>query len=364
MRRAEFAAPASVSIRGRADARPLIASKGRMSAPMNDRPIFVVGCARSGTTMLQLMLHAHPRIAIPPETRFVMPTYANRSDFGDLTVEANRRRLASYIVERKGTAFKDLKLDPKATIEEIVAGPPSIGSAVGIVFRAYARKHGKPRWGDKRPAYLLNLDMITNLFPDAQIVHIVRDGRDCVASLKEAAWHKGGVYQAVSDWTRGTDEGRRAARRLGPESYYDVYYERLVSDPAGELRKLCEFLGEEYDEAMTAPNEVAGIAVPARKTWHKLTHQAPTDERVGSWAKRLEPWEIGLCEAIMGERLAAHGYTVSGDHKAGADHLARYARYAARARLSRWRRRTIVAYQRVSPPKQVAAQLTSAEAST
>jgi hypothetical protein len=328
---------------------------------MNDRPIFVVGCARSGTTMLQLMLHAHHRIAIPPETRFLMPAYDNRQAFGDLTVEANRRKLAEHIVTRRGSAFKDLGLDTHETIEEIVARPPTIGSAVGIVFRAYARKHGKPRWGDKRPAYLLNLDMITTMFPDAQIVHIVRDGRDCVASLKETTWHQGGVYKAISDWTRGTDEGRRAAGRLGPDSYFDIYYERLVSDPETELRKLCEFLGEEFDPAMTAPNQLADVAVPSRKTWHALTHQAPTDERIGSWAKRLEPWEIGLCEAVMGDRLVGHGYKLSGEHRAGADHLARYAKFAARSRLSKWRRRATVAYQRVNPPKQVAAQLTSAE---
>ncbi len=328
---------------------------------MNDRPIFVVGCPRSGTTLLQLMLHAHQRIAIPPENRFLLPVYDKRRSFGDLTIEENRRKLASYICEGKGTAFRDLKLDPQTTIEEIVAGPPTIGSAVGIVLRAYARQYGKPRWGDKRPAYLLNLDVVTHMFPDAQIVHIVRDGRDCVASLKEAAWYKDSIYKAVSSWTRGVDEGNRAAKRLDPDSYFEIYYERLVSDPESELHKLCDFLGEEFDPAMLAPNELASVAVPKRKTWHALTHQAPTDERIGSWANRLDPWEIGLCETIMGSRLEAHGYQLSGGRKAGAGHLARYSKERVHNRLSRVRRKSTVAYHWVHPPKDVAAQLTTAE---
>jgi hypothetical protein len=314
--------------------------------------------------MLQLMLHAHPRIAIPPENRFLLPVYDQRRSFGDLTIAENRRKLASFICEGTGTAFRDLGLDPQTTIDEIVAGPPTIGSAVGIVLRAYARRHGKPRWGDKRPAYLLNLDVVTTMFPDAQIIHIVRDGRDCVASMKEAAWFQHSIYKAVSSWTRGVDEGHRVARQLGPKSYFDIYYEKLVTDPETELRRLCQFVGEDFDPAMLAPNELASVAVPARKTWHSLTHRAPTDERVGSWAHRLEPWEIGLCETIMGNRLIAHGYQLSGGHKAGAGHLARYTKEGAHNRLSKWRRTGTAAYHRVRPVKNVAARLTSAERAT
>ena len=77
----------------------------------SDRPIFVIGCPRSGTTMLQLMLHSHPRIAVPPETRFVVPGYYRRFSFGDLREEHNRRRLGRWIVSDKDTKFKELKLD-------------------------------------------------------------------------------------------------------------------------------------------------------------------------------------------------------------------------------------------------------------
>src|SRR5437868_5692695 len=87
-----------------------------------DRPIFVLGCPRSGTTLLQLMLHAHPRIAIPPETRFLLTCYAARNTFGDMRTEASRRALAGAIVGKRQTLFFDLGLDAEEITEEIVAG--------------------------------------------------------------------------------------------------------------------------------------------------------------------------------------------------------------------------------------------------
>jgi hypothetical protein len=321
------------------------------------RPIIVVGCPRSGTTMLQLMLHAHERIAIPPENRFVLRAYQNRRELGDLTVEENRRRLAHSICKQKGSGFGDLGLDADATMAEIVAGPPTLGSACGIVLRAYARKFGKPRWGDKRPSYLVNLHMVRDLFPDAQVVHIIRDGRDCVASLKEAPWHRGGIPTAIAGWCRGMDEGARAARTLPPGSYFELYYERLVSDPEPELRRLCEFLGERFDPAMTEPSAVADVAVPERKTWHALTHGEVTAKRVGSWARRLDPAEIGLCEAVMGRRLVAHGYSLS---RSGSPTLAEWARYLpalTHDRMSRAKRALTTGFHHVRPRADLADRL-------
>src|SRR3954467_7175876 len=153
-----------------------------------DRPIFVVGCPRSGTTLLQLMLHAHPRIAIPPENRFVLPAYYARHRFGDLRIKENRRQLARFITAPRGTKFRDLGLDRRATRKAIVSGPPTVGSALGIVLREYARRFDSPRWGDKRPAYYERLDVILRLFPDAHIVHLVRDPRDSIGSLKAVSW--------------------------------------------------------------------------------------------------------------------------------------------------------------------------------
>ncbi|GAA2639297.1 sulfotransferase [Paractinoplanes durhamensis] len=259
--------------------------------------------------MLQLMLHAHPRIALPPENRFVLSAYQRRHEFGDLRDPERRRDLAEWIV--KTAQFGDLGLDPQQVIDAIVGAPPTLGSAIGTVFRLYAQRFGKPRWGDKRPAYLRNLPMLLRMFPDAQIVNIIRDGRDCVASLKEAPWSSADIGDHITSWARSADASLRAARRYAPDTYYTVRYEDLVADPESHLRKLCRFLGEDYDPAMARPDSVACLAVPEYKTWHTRTHQSVTTERVRSWQQRLTTTEIERCEAVFGTRLSRFGYEQS-----------------------------------------------------
>src|SRR5579875_2300404 len=277
-----------------------------------NRPIFVLGCPRSGTTLLQLMLHAHPRIAIPPETRFLIAAYRSRRAFGDLREERNRRALAGSIVGRRATLFYDLGLDPHEITEEIAAGPPTLGSAFGIIFRAYARRFGKPRWGDKRPGYYEDIPALLRLFPDAQLVHLIRDGRDCVGSLKAMPWFEHDICAAIATWNEAIDSGYRAARRLPPGSFFQLRYEQLVAAPEEQLTALCAFLGEDYDPAMSRPDEVAGTVIPGRKTWHEANRRPVTPALAGRWRERLEPWEVALCESVMAGRLRSLGYEVSG----------------------------------------------------
>ncbi len=275
------------------------------------------------------MLHAHPRIAIPPETRFVLTSYEGRSKFGDLRAEPSRRALAGSIVSERQTLFYDLGLDAGEVLEEIVAGPPTLGSAIGIVFRAYARRFDKPRWGDKRPGYYQYIPALLRMFPDAQIVHLIRDGRDCVASLQTMPWFTQDFYAAVCTWVEAVDSGRRAARQLPAGTYFELRYEDLVADPAACLAELCGFLGEDYDPAMAEPHKIAGSTIPERKTWHADTQRAVTAAPSGTWPDRLAPSEVALCEAAMGSRLRALGYEVTGGGRPSAAQLARYARSAA-----------------------------------
>ena len=293
-----------------------------------DRPILVVGCPRSGTTMLQLMLHAHGRIALPPENRFVLPAYRHRHTFGDLRDPQRRLGLARWIV---GTPqFGDLGLTGDRVIDAVIGAPPTLGSAVGTVFRLYAARFGKPRWGDKRPAYLRHLPALLRMFPDAQVVTIMRDGRDCVASLKEAPWSSSSFPDLIDAWARSADAARRAARVYGPDVFHLLRYEDLVADPETHLRTLCRFLGEDYDPAMARPDQLAPVAVPGYKTWHHRTHRTVTTDRVRSWRQRLTPAEVERCEAVLGPRLARFGYPASTG--VAPDRIAR-ARLALRHRL-------------------------------
>lgn len=285
--------------------------------------------------MLQLMLHAHPRIAIPPETRFVERVYFGRRDFGDLRNPGNRRKLAESIVIPKGTRFRDLGLDAHQVVEQVVAAPPTVGSACATVLRMYADRFGKPRWGDKRPGYHKVIPVLRRMFPDAVFVHLVRDGRDCVASLKRMPWWRRSAQHSVQGWMLATSNARRAARTLPADSFYELRYEDLVAEPGKQLAALCEFLGEDYDDAMASPKDLADVVVATRKMRVEGTYREVSTSSVGSWRQRLDPWEVELCEAVLGDRLRDYGYELSGAARPAVAQRLRYAK-AAFGRRRRW----------------------------
>ncbi|MFI6293268.1 sulfotransferase family protein [Nonomuraea sp. NPDC050790] len=328
---------------------------------MSDRPIFVIGCPRSGTTMLQLMLHSHPRVAVPPETRFLVPAYYRRRVFGDLRVASARQALAQWIATDKNTKFRELKIDKDDYVRESAEGPGSLGSVIGTAFRMYADRFGKARWGDKRPSYVKQVDLLLRLFPDAQFIHLIRDGRDCVSSLKEMPWYTLDSFHAVSTWAEAIDAGAKLRKTMPEDSYYELRYEDLTDDPATEMKKLCHFLEEDFDPAMLSPREAAQVAVPVHKVWHSNTHGEVTKSRVGSWATRLEDWEISLCEQVLGERLEAMGYELTGAEKAAKEHVLAFQKTMQKRRASRMRKGMRDRINRLREPSPVAALLTTGQ---
>jgi len=305
-----------------------------------DRPIFVLGCPRSGTTLVQLMLHCHPRIAIPPETRFVMRTYRLRERWGDLNDPRNRRRLARWLTTTGTTRVANLGLRPKRLRRRIMAAPPTVGSAVGVVLQSYARRFDKQRWGDKRPAYYLDVPALLKMFPDAQFVEVVRDGRDTVASLGRVPWHRGNVVTAACVWAEAIDYGNRHAGRLREDQWHSLRYEDLVAEPEAVLRRLCRFLDEDYAPEMRETHRVAQRVLPPGQTWHDRLRQSVNASSIGRHAATLSLEDRALLEHVLGSRLAAKGYPV--DHslpRPPAARLAAYAGTSARRRLARrWKR--------------------------
>src|SRR3954468_21460739 len=184
----------------------------------------VLGCVRSGTTVLRALLDSHPDLAVPPESYFVIPALQARDRYERPAGLDLDRLLADVGTER---SYPDWHLDPAGLDEVRDAAPASVPDAVLALYRAYAHQQGKARAGDKTPLHLLHVHLLATSFPTARFLHIVRDGRDVVPSILDMAFGPDRFAEGVLFWQRRVEQGRAAGARLGPGRYREIRYEEL-----------------------------------------------------------------------------------------------------------------------------------------
>jgi hypothetical protein len=189
---------------------------------MPGSPIFVVGCQRSGTTFIRLLLDSHGSIACGPETRFLtaFETITGR-DWHRISRFGFPRE---YWIRRTAEYFASFQED-------------------------YAKSLGKSRWADKSPLYALHVPFLLELFPDAKIIHMIRDVPGVTRSHRKAFGYKSAL-NAPRKWSRYIAVVRAATRHLSADQYLEVRYERLVADVEGTMRAVCDFVGEPWDDAV------------------------------------------------------------------------------------------------------------------
>ncbi len=191
---------------------------------------FFVGCGRSGTTLVRALVDAHPDMAIPPESHFVVAEAPRRGAAFDP---------AGFVAALAASdRFALWGLDRDAVAAAVATAPGGYPAAVRAVFGLWADRAGKPRYGDKTPGYVVHVPVIAGLFPEAVIVHVIRDGRDVAASFVELGW-AASAEEAARHWALRVRRGRRAGRELAAGRYHELRYEDLVADPEAALRAVC-----------------------------------------------------------------------------------------------------------------------------
>jgi sulfotransferase family protein len=321
-----------------------------------DRPVFVGGAPRSGTTLLRVMLNSHPELAIPRETKVVLHAYAQRGTWGNLSVEANRRALADWVIEQQPSAVRFAPLTE--VHERIVAAPPTLGSAVGSCLVAYAERTGKKRWGDKRPVYARYLDALFRLFPDAQFINLVRDPRASVSSMKRMGWWQSAV-PGVELWNRSVAALDPWRSLLRPDQFLELRYEDFATDPRPNMEKIVDFLGLSRDglESMFSFHENLDEHSPVHPRLAEPITLAPP-----SWPKELSAAEVSFVERETADRMAQYGYELAAKKAIETPrldaHLERRRKHIAERRREA-RRREFIQSLRLRQP--VAARLTEGQ---
>lgn len=259
------------------------AQRKRESQPVSSRsiiqtPLFLVGCERSGSTMLRLMLDAHPQLAFQHESDYLVSQIecGRIPDLNDYHAFLETDRVFTH---------SGLHLDRSLTFRELVddfldqkrqqAGTDLVGATVHHSF-----------------------ERLLQLWPDARFIHLLRDPRDVSRSVIDIGW-AGHLWHAAEWWVEAEMSWSRLQKDLEPNSYVEVRYKDLVSEPAEQLARICRLVGLDYTPAMLEYGA-------------HTSYEPPDLRRVDQWRRILTEFEIAAVEARVGNLLLDRGFEASG----------------------------------------------------
>jgi len=274
--------------------------------------LFVVGCQRSGTTMLQRMLDAHPALAVAYDSLFLLRPLRGRA-------VGENPPLDEKLVEAAIThpRFDRLGLSRDA-IDRSASGAETYADFIGAIYDEYARMHGKTLAGEKSPGFCRRLAQLHALLPDARILHLIRDGRDVALSIRDwgkgaaklELWREQPIAVGALWWRRDVTLGYEAGKRLSSRIYREIRYEQLVDETEDTLRAISAHLELPYSPAMASYYEGR---VKSKKGLSAKAAWLPPTAGIRNWRTQMSAEERELFEAIAGEQLEMLGYERSCD---------------------------------------------------
>jgi LPS sulfotransferase NodH len=269
-----------------------------------EAPVFVIGCSRSGTTLLYHMLLSSGNFAVYRMESMVFTLLEPR--FRPLTNPRNRRKMldawyGTRLYTRSG-------LIPSEIEPRIMQECQNGGDFLRIIMEEMCRKQGVQRWAETTPEHLLYIRRIKQTIPNALIVHVIRDGRDVALSwerlsqIRSFPWDRNRAAMAAGiywDWI--VNKGRQAGRAIGGD-YMEVHYEDLVRQPAEVLKNLAPFI--EHDLDYDQITQVGIGSVSAQNTAFRDDQRSPIDR----WKTDLPRAELATLERLVGSTLQELGY--------------------------------------------------------
>ena len=276
------------------------------------KELFLVGCYRSGTSLLRLMLGAHPNIFIPEETIFI-PIFGKKLSKYTTSLGLNVPKLVDDIITflEKRAYWKSVP--SRKRIMELVGPEPSYSDVIRAVIASTAddQLHQLKYLGDKTPAYMHSIFYIDHLFPSSKVINVVRDVRDIATSVKKEPFWGGRTPMLVAEeWNRWILNGILAERILGSERVLSVHYERLVESPRNVLQDIMKFLDLTYSDDMLEFYKTKEAESLSRFGRHRNVTTPVSTASVGRYKKSLSLKEIEAIERESGNTLLSLGYEV------------------------------------------------------
>ncbi len=271
-------------------------------------PTFLFGMERSGTTLLSMMVGAHPQIAVPLATTGMWLDFGQRlEEFGNLERAEDVARLVDAALAHERVRLWDAKLNREFLLEGLPLG--DYGAVVARFHAAYAREKGKPHWANIDISTLDHMDVVNGWFPDARFVHIIRDGRDVALSHQTMPYGSGNIAECAQAWVQRTTTSAKMGKILGPDRYLTIRFEDLILDSRVTLERLCAFFGVAFDSAMLSYGEMVEKKIPPDRRWlWPSISSPPLDSKVGQWRSRMTRSQRIVFEGVANSTLKAWGY--------------------------------------------------------
>lgn len=246
---------------------------------MIEKPFFLVGAERSGTTVLRLMLDHHSSIVWQQEFEYSVDLITDDGVFPSLTfykeyLECDR------IFRATGFTF-DEKLDYPSLVDSFLR--QKLESRQKRVIGATVHRH---------------FHRLLYIWPDAQFIHIIRDPRDVARSCIGMGW-AGNVWYGVGEWVKVEKLWDKLKNQLTSDRYIEIKYEDLIKNPTATLTEICQFMGLSFDDAMLTYDQ-------------DTTYSLLDPKLIKQWQKKLSSEEIQLVESKVKDLLSSRGYELSG----------------------------------------------------
>lgn len=288
---------------------------------MNRGPVYVAGQERSGTSLMFALLASHPNIAMTRRTNLWTHFY---DQYGDLSEPHNLEACLTMLQRYK--RIRPLSMNVERVRQEFVQGEPTYGRLFDILESHYAQRLGKPRWGDKSLHTERYADAIFSAYPEARILHMIRDPRDRYASaLTRWKVNRSGVGGGTAVWLSSVKLAQHNQSRY-PDRYRIVFYETLAREPEQTLREICAFIGEPYAPEM--------LTMRGAKTFRdeggnsSYTQHEPgriSTRSIGRFRQVMSPRQIAFMQLFAGRAMADMNYPLEDVSLSPTEQLAFYA---------------------------------------
>lgn len=287
-----------------------------MEVKRNIKPIIVTGCPRSGTTLLRTMLDRNSDLQVHPgEPQYILGLY-QRFGYYVRDVPSALSYIANHQYLPESVNIETLK---------VVLGKARTMPLKDLINR-YLCVWGGERLNSLRPVlkdprFIYNLDLVSYLFDNVTIIHIIRDPRGNVSSQR-TRWPKRSIWECSMLWRKSILVSQEWARHT-KVAYIELKYEDLLEDPEKVLMHLCKAIGITYTSNMLTFNQKEEVFVPGESP--KITKFKSADAtRRFLWKERFSPVDIQLIEHCCWREMKLMGYELSRPSVPKVDFMAKY----------------------------------------